>query len=58
MTDPRLAVSIATAARMIEVSEQTIARYIKSGMLRASKPNGRVMIRISDIEKMLDKNPA
>jgi excisionase family DNA binding protein len=55
--NPSLTVSISTAAKMLEVSSQTIARLIKSKKLRASKPDRRVMIRIADIEAMLDANP-
>jgi excisionase family DNA binding protein len=53
-----LTVSVATAAAMLEVSKQTIARWIKSGRLPAIKIVGRLMIRVSDIEKLLDAHPA
>lgn len=55
---PRLSVSIATAAVMIEASVPTIMRLIKTGKLRAAKVNRRVFIKVSDIEKMFDANPA
>jgi excisionase family DNA binding protein len=51
---PRLSVSIATAAGMMEASEPTVMRWIKTGKLRAAKINRRVFIKVSDIEKMLD----
>jgi excisionase family DNA binding protein len=54
----KLTVSIATAAEMLEASEQTIMRLIKTGKLRAAKVNRRVYIKISDIEAMLNANPA
>jgi excisionase family DNA binding protein len=54
----RLTVSIATAALMLEVSEQTIARMIKTKKLRATKVDRRVLIRFADIEQMLADNPA
>ena len=38
--------------------EQTIARMIKTGKLRATKVNRRIFIKVSDIEKMLAANPA
>jgi excisionase family DNA binding protein len=41
---------------MLSVSPQTIARMIKAGKLRASKLDRRVLIRVADIEKMLDAN--
>lgn len=58
MQSQRLTVSIATAAEMLDISSQTVARYIKCKKLRAAKIDRRVMIRVADIEKMLDANPA
>jgi excisionase family DNA binding protein len=55
---PRLSVSIATAAEMLEASEQTIMRLIKTKKLRAAKVNRRNFIKVSDLVKMLDTNPA
>jgi excisionase family DNA binding protein len=55
-TITKLTVSIATAAQMLDTSEQTVMRLIKSGKLRASKPERSVFIRVKDIEKMLDTN--
>jgi len=52
-TITKLTVSIATAAQMLDTSEQTIMRLIKSGKLRASKPERSVFIKVADIEKML-----
>jgi len=43
---------------MLEVSEQTIARMIKTKKLRATKVDRRVLIRFADIEQMLADNPA
>jgi excisionase family DNA binding protein len=57
MTTQRLTVSIYTAAEMLEVSSTTVERWIKNKKLRASKIARRVMVRVSDIEKMLDANP-
>lgn len=54
---PRLSVSIATAAQMIEASEPTVMRLIKTGKLHAAKVNRRVFIKVSDIEAMLNANP-
>jgi excisionase family DNA binding protein len=48
-----LTVSITTAAEMLGVSTQTVARYIKAGLLKAAKPKRRVLIRTTDIEAML-----
>jgi excisionase family DNA binding protein len=58
MTTQRLTVSIHSAAEMLEVSSTTVERWIKNKKLRASKIDRRVMVRIADIEKMLDTNPA
>jgi excisionase family DNA binding protein len=58
MTTQRLTVSIATAALLLEVSEQTITRMIKTKKLRATKVDRRVLIRLADIEQMLADNPA
>jgi excisionase family DNA binding protein len=52
-----LTVSVSTAALMLEVSKQTIARWIKTGKLPAIKIGGRLMIRVSDIEALLDAHP-
>jgi excisionase family DNA binding protein len=51
-----LTVSITTAAQMLGVSTQTVARYISAGLLRAAKPERRVLIRLVDLEAMLDKH--
>jgi excisionase family DNA binding protein len=48
-----LAVSIRAAAEILSLSERSVARLLKSGKLRCSKPAGRVLIRLDDIEKML-----
>jgi excisionase family DNA binding protein len=58
MTAQRLTVSINTAAEMLEVSSQTIARMIKSRKLRATKLGRRVLVRVADVERMLDAHPA
>jgi excisionase family DNA binding protein len=53
-----LTVSLNGAAELLGVSTQTVARYISAGLLRAAKPERRVLIRVADIEAMLDANPA
>jgi excisionase family DNA binding protein len=58
MTKQRLTVSIADAAEMLGVSEQTISRMIKTKKLAAAKIDRRVLIRLSHIEQMLADNPA
>ena len=58
MTKQRLTVSIADAAEMLGVSEQTISRMIKTKKLAAAKIDRRVLIRLSNIEQMLADNPA
>jgi excisionase family DNA binding protein len=54
MPSPKLTVSRADAAAMLSVDVQTIDRLITAKKLRASKPNRRVLVRVADIEKMLD----
>jgi excisionase family DNA binding protein len=54
----RITISIADAAEMLGVHEDTITRWIKIGKLRAGKPDRRVLIKLADIEQMLAKNPA
>jgi len=54
----KLTVSIAEAALMLSVSEQTIARMIRTKKLAASKVDRRILIRLSSIEKMLNDHPA
>jgi excisionase family DNA binding protein len=51
-----ITVSIAEAAEILGVHEDTITNWIKLGILRASKPARRVLIRLDDIEAMLAKN--
>jgi excisionase family DNA binding protein len=48
-----IAVSIRAAAEILSISERSVARLLKSGKLRCSKPSGRVLIRLDDIERML-----
>jgi excisionase family DNA binding protein len=55
---PLTMISIATVAERMGVDAQTVARWIKTGKLRAYKINRRVLIRESDIEAMLAANPA
>jgi excisionase family DNA binding protein len=47
--------SPAEAAEALGVHVDTIGNWIKSGRLRASKPDRRVLILVSDIEKMLNE---
>jgi hypothetical protein len=55
---PKLTVSVATAALMLEASEQTVSRLIKTKKLHAAKINRRIFVKVSDIEQMLAANPA
>jgi excisionase family DNA binding protein len=50
--------SIAGAAYLIGVAPLTVSRLIKAKKLRASRVGRRVVVRIADIEKYLDANPA
>ena len=49
-----LTVSRAEAAVMLGLELQSIDGLISSKKLRASKPFRRVLIRVADIERMLD----
>ncbi len=57
-TPPRLTYSRAEAAAALGVDKQTIDALISTDKLRASKPGRNVLIRVADIEAMLDANPA
>jgi excisionase family DNA binding protein len=54
---PRLAISRTDAADALSVDIQTIDRMIATKKLRASKIGRRVLVRVVDIERMLDANP-
>ncbi len=54
----KLTVSRDVAAEMLSIDIQTIDRQIATKKLRASKVGRRVLVRVADIEKMLDANPA
>ena len=49
MTEQRLTVSIADAAEMLGVSEQTISRMIKTKKLAAAKIHRRMLIKLASI---------
>jgi excisionase family DNA binding protein len=49
-----LTLSRKAAAEALGVDIQTIDGYISSGKLRASKLGTRVLIRVRDVEAMLD----
>jgi excisionase family DNA binding protein len=55
---PKITVSRNEAADALSVDVQTIDRMIAAKKLRASKLGRRVIVRLADIEKMLDANPA
>ena len=52
----RTTVSTNEAAEALGVHPDTIANWIKSGKLRATKIGRRVLIRTDHIEAMLDAN--
>ena len=54
----KITVSRNEAADALSVDVQTIDRMIAAKKLRASKLGRRVVVRLADIEKMLDANPA
>ncbi|UGA43739.1 helix-turn-helix domain-containing protein [Bradyrhizobium quebecense] len=56
MSKLSLAVSRDEAAYALSVDIQTVDRLIKAKKLRASKLGRRVVVRLADIERMLDAN--
>jgi excisionase family DNA binding protein len=52
----KLAISRKQAADALSVDIQTVDRMIAASKLRASKLGRRVVIRVADIERMLDAN--
>jgi excisionase family DNA binding protein len=54
----KITISRNEAADALSVDIQTIDRLIVAKKLRASKLGRRVVVRVTDIEKMLDANPA
>jgi excisionase family DNA binding protein len=59
-TPPVLSLTLSRleAAAAIGVDVQTIDRLITGKKLRASRIGRRVVVRVVDIERMLDANPA
>jgi excisionase family DNA binding protein len=55
LTTPSLTVPLDTAAQMLGVSKWTVARLVKHKKLRASKPERHVLVRVADIEAMLNE---
>jgi excisionase family DNA binding protein len=55
---PKIAISRGDAADALSVDVQTIDRMIAAKKLRASKLGRRVVVRVADIETMLDANRA
>jgi excisionase family DNA binding protein len=53
-----LTLSRLEAAAAIGVDVQTIDRCIAAKKLRASRLGRRVVVRVADLERMLDANPA
>jgi|GraSoi2013_100cm_1033763.scaffolds.fasta_scaffold353030_1 excisionase family DNA binding protein len=55
-TMPKITLSREEVADALSVDVQTIDRMIKAKELRASKLRRRVVIRVADIERLLDAN--
>jgi excisionase family DNA binding protein len=53
---PKITLSREEVADALSVDVQTIDRMIKAKELRASKLRRRVVIRVADIERLLDAN--
>lgn len=54
----RLSVGIADGARIVGVCEKTIENAIKNGELARVRIGRRVLVRVSDLEKWLERNTA
>ncbi len=55
-TPAQIAVSIDTAARMVDVSYWTMLTWVKSGRLPASKVGRGWRIRTADLNALVDAN--
>jgi excisionase family DNA binding protein len=52
--EPRsISVTVRTAARMLDVSESTIKRAIRSGQIRSSRVRGRRVIAYESLRNLL-----
>ena len=53
---PRPYVTVRAASEFLSLSESTVRRLITSKALRAYRaiPGGKILLKIADIEKMLD----
>jgi len=52
---PPLAVSVSDAARLLSVSRDTIYRLIQTGKLRTVKLNGRRVVPMRELERLLEE---
>jgi excisionase family DNA binding protein len=55
---PKITLSREEAADALSLDVQTIDRMIRAKQLRASKLRRRVVIRVADIERLLDAHAA
>jgi excisionase family DNA binding protein len=55
---PKITLSREEAADALSLDVQTIDRMIRAKQLRASKLRRRVVIRVADIERLLDSHAA
>ena len=54
-TDEQLAYNVRSAARALDLSPETVTRYINSGALQAKQlPGGKILIRRDAIDRFLD----
>lgn len=51
----RISVGIKKAARMVGVSDRTVAKWLKQGVLRGVKIGGRVLIPVSELKALLEQ---
>ncbi len=55
-TGKKLFFSVLETSEMIGVSEQTLTRHIRSGLLQASKPGKNYLISQENINQYLNRN--
>jgi excisionase family DNA binding protein len=54
-TNPRtLALTVKHAARLLDCSESTVKRLIRSGTVRSSRVRGRRLIALDSLQRLLD----
>lgn len=50
---PPIALRLKAAARHVNVSESTLTRWRRAGLIKPVKINGTVLFRVEDLERLL-----